>query len=71
MREPLASVQVMEQLAGGAPLPWESEVGTAEHIKTFEKPVMQLLHRSPSRRPSLRTFQHQCSLILESLLGDS
>lgn len=63
-------MQVVEQLTGRAPLPWESQVGAVAHTKKFEKPVMQLLYRSSARRLSLRSFQNKCSLILESLLGD-
>lgn len=60
----------MEQLTGAALLPWEMKMGVMKYTKVFEKPVMQLLHRDPAQRLSVRAFQNKCSVILDSLLDD-
>jgi hypothetical protein len=62
------AVQVMRQLMGEAPLPWETRVGVLRDINAFEVPVMRLLHRNPARRASLQTFQDECSAVLAALL---
>jgi hypothetical protein len=58
-------VQVLAQLRGEAPLPWEGDRQNAiilrEKLGTFKDPILSLLHRDPSCRESLRNFQSLCT----------
>eukprot|EP00892_Ulva_mutabilis_P006551 jgi/Ulvmu1/4268/UM194_0008.1 len=54
---------VMARLRGDLPLPWEGVLSTAvlRHLGSFRGPILQLLHREPSQRISMRQFHIACS----------
>lgn len=59
----------MDQIEGvnGEMLPWEGERLT-DHVKSqlrlFQGSLLQLLHRDPHNRPSMKDFCRTCSHIL-------
>lgn len=58
-----ACMQIIAQLKGNAELPWEGERANPEtlrKLRTLRRPVMALLERDPSLRPSLMRFCDQC-----------
>lgn len=62
-------MQVMNELAGteGAELPWEGIRLTPQiqnKLQLFQGSVLQLLHRDPAQRPSMRQFCRICSKVL-------
>ena len=63
-----AGVQVIAQLRGDVPLPWEGELSTEMQRKlgAFKGPVLQLLQREPSRRVSMRRFHVACTKLFAS-----
>ena len=56
-------MQVIARLKGEMPLPWEGELTAAvvRHLGTFRGPVLQLLHRDPAHRISMRRFHIACT----------
>ena len=54
--------QVLAQLQGHRPLPWEEDRKEEFHkaLNFLAGPVLQLLQRDPSRRPSVRRFHETC-----------
>jgi hypothetical protein len=58
-----ACTQVIMQLKGGLPLPWEGAAGAPVRAKLglFCGPVLQLLQRDAERRASLRHFYNLCA----------
>ena len=60
-------MQVIAQLAGEDKLPWES-MSSADRRKlgAFREPIMQLLDRDPSKRPSMPVFYEQCISVFTS-----
>lgn len=69
-------VQVMDQIEGvnGALLPWEGDRLTdavRSKLRLFKGALLQLLHRDPLQRPSMREFCRTCSHVLgETTIGD-
>ena len=63
-----ARVQVIAQLRGDVPLPWEGELSsdTVRKLGAFKGPVLQLLQREPSRRVSMRRFHVACTKLFAS-----
>ena len=61
--------QVMSQLRGEAPLPWEGELSahTLRQLGAFKGPVLQLLRRDPARRASMRSFHDACTKLFASV----
>lgn len=57
-------MQVVAQLLGEEPLPWEN-MSTADRHKlgAFRGPIMELLNRDPAKRPSMPQFYHNCNSI--------
>ena len=55
-------LQVLAQLQGHRPLPWEGDSTEEFHkgLGILAGPVLQLLQRTPSQRPSLRRFHETC-----------
>lgn len=56
-------LQVFSALQGHRPLPWEGDQREIAHkaLGILSGPVLQLLQREPSRRPSLRRFHEACT----------
>ena len=56
-------LQVMQRLRGDLPLPWEGELSPEVRrcLGTFRGPIMQLLHRDPTKRIAMRTFHQACN----------
>ena len=50
------------------PLPWEGDLSSAVagHLGSFQVPVLQLLHRDPARRISMRRFHIACNKLFTS-----
>lgn len=62
-------VQVIQQLLGEQPLPWEGERLTGAQrtrLGVFRRPVLQLLERDPARRPTLQQFCDMCTSIFSA-----
>ena len=61
-------MQVFAQLTGKLPLPWEGELGAEVHrqLGAFKGPVLQLLHRDPGRRVTLRRFHETCTRLFSN-----
>lgn len=58
------AVQVLAQLLGAKPLPWEElQEGDRRLLGAFRPPLLQLLQREPSRRASLDSFHRHCMAI--------
>lgn len=60
---------MIEKLLGKQPLPWEEGQLTAaqrSRLGVFRRPVVQLLERDPSRRPSLQQFCDMCTSIFSA-----
>eukprot|EP00892_Ulva_mutabilis_P000511 jgi/Ulvmu1/10460/UM063_0016.1 len=55
--------KVVAALQGHRPLPWEADNTEAVHraLGILTGPVLQLLQRDPSRRPSVRRFHETCT----------
>lgn len=62
------SVQAIAQLKGHVPLPWEGELtpDLQRKLGAFKGPVLQLLHRDPARRVSMRRFHVACTKLFAS-----
>ena len=60
-------MQVVAQLLGNKPLPWES-MSTEDRRKlgAFRGPILQLLNRDPSQRPTMPEFYHACNSIFST-----
>ena len=60
-------MQVVAQLLGNEPLPWEN-MSTEDRRKlgAFRGPIMQLLNRYPSQRPTMPEFYHACNSIFST-----
>lgn len=65
--------QVVAQVVGEEPLPWEEE-GRArvllKHSGQFRAPLLSLLERNPAMRPSMSSFLHECSRVVSSNTND-
>lgn len=61
-------LQVIAQLRGDLMLPWEGEMSahTARQLGAFKGPVLQLLHRDPGLRVSMKRFYTACTKIVAS-----
>lgn len=60
-------MQVVKQLLGEEPLPWERmTVATRKTLGAFKGPIMQLLNRDPSQRPSMSQFYDNCNAIFST-----
>ena len=55
-------LQVIAQLLGDLPLPWECSLSaaTANRTDVLRGPVLSLLHRNPGARPSMHHFHKIC-----------
>jgi hypothetical protein len=55
-------LQVLEQIRGDALLPWECELSRkhARYLGALKGPVLQLLHRDPQMRVSMKSFHAAC-----------
>ncbi|NJR42368.1 MAG: protein kinase [Akkermansiaceae bacterium] len=60
-------LQVVAQLLGNQPLPWEN-MSQADRRKlgAFRGPILQLLSRDPSQRPTMPEFYHACNSIFST-----
>lgn len=57
-------MQVVSQLLGAKPLPWENlQEGDRRALGAFRPPILQLLQRDPSRRPGLDSFLRHAAAI--------
>jgi hypothetical protein len=57
-------LQVVAQLLGAEPLPWEQmSSDERKQLGAFRKPVIALLNRDPSMRPSMPKFISDCNSI--------
>lgn len=57
----------MDRIVGELPLPWEDpEIAPAllRRFGHFKLPVMSLLERDPSKRPSMNEFLKECNRVL-------
>jgi hypothetical protein len=56
-------MQVVNQLKGVMPLPWEQEMSSQlqKGLEAFKEPVLQLLHREPAQRASMKRFHAACT----------
>jgi hypothetical protein len=56
-------MQVIEQLRGDVALPWEGEMSLKQQrgLGPFQGPVLQLLHRDPAQRMSMKRFHAACT----------
>ena len=60
-------VQVVAQLLGKEALPWENmSAEDRRKLGAFRGPIMQLLKREPSQRPTMPEFYHACSSIFST-----
>eukprot|EP00892_Ulva_mutabilis_P006549 jgi/Ulvmu1/4266/UM194_0006.1 len=59
---------VLARLRGDRPLPWEGQLSPVvqRHLGTFKGPILQLLHREPSQRISMRKFHLTCSRLFSA-----
>lgn len=60
-------MQVMAQLAGEAALPWEDArfgPSVLRRFGLFKEACLELLHRDPLKRPSMREFTRICRQVL-------
>eukprot|EP00892_Ulva_mutabilis_P004414 jgi/Ulvmu1/2344/UM013_0192.1 len=54
------------KLLGERALPWEAlQPEDRERLGVFRAPVLELLRRDPSRRPSMASFYHTCRLLVD------
>ena len=62
-------MQVLAQLRGDEPLPWEApmEGQQLSRLGAFKGPVLQLLHRDPCRRISMHRFHDACTKLFASV----
>jgi hypothetical protein len=62
----------MEQLRGQALLPWEGEMTMKQKrgLGAFKGPVLQLLHRDPERRVSMKQFHIACTHLFSGRTTD-
>ena len=53
----------MQRLRGDLPLPWEGELSpkVRRSLGTFRGPILELLHRDPTKRISMRAFHQACN----------
>ena len=53
----------MQRLRGDLPLPWEGDLSLDVHrrLGSFKNLILQLLHREPARRITMRSFHHACN----------
>lgn len=59
-------VQAIAKLLGDRALPWEAlHPSDREKLGEFRAPVLELLRRDPSRRPSMASFYHTCRLLVD------
>ena len=67
------AVQVIAQLRGELPLPWEQDTdeGNRNKLGAFKGPVLQLLQRDPARRVSMRRFHDVCSRLFASRTAEA
>jgi hypothetical protein len=68
----MAHVQLEEQILGddGAKLPWEeggSRPDMVQALGVFKEPVLALLHRDPTARPTMDSFCGMCNRLLCSV----
>jgi hypothetical protein len=58
-----AWLQVIKQLRGELSLPWEEDMSPQKQrgLGAFKGPVLQLLHRDPEQRFSMRRFHGACT----------
>jgi hypothetical protein len=61
-------LQVLAQLRGDLALPWEGEMSlkVQKDLGLFKGPVLQLLHRDPERRVSMKRFHVACTHLFNS-----
>jgi hypothetical protein len=61
-------VQVLAQMKGEQPLPWEAGAsgGGQERLGALSAPLLQLLHRDALHRPSIDMFRTTCSMLLRA-----
>lgn len=62
-------MQIMDQIQGvnGEMLPWEGERLTPQvksKLRLFHGTLLQLLHREPEERPSMKQFCRTCAKVL-------
>lgn len=63
----LGSLQVISQIVGEAPLPWEDPAkAPAIHKRfgLFKDVILELLERDPDLRPSMSSFTRSCRQVL-------
>ena len=56
-------MQIISQLKGEAELPWEGDRAKPDvmrKLRTLRRPVMALLDRDPTNRPTMMKFCDQC-----------
>jgi hypothetical protein len=64
---PTPGVQVVAQLLGERPLPWESmSAEDRRKLGAFRKPILALLHRDAAERPSMSEFYDACNSIFST-----
>lgn len=68
----MLTMQIMDQIEGvnGEMLPWEGERLTPNvrsKLRLFQDALLQLLHRDPEQRPSMKQFCRTCA----GILGDN
>ena len=60
-------LQVIAQIAGEAPLPWEDPATAPAILKRFglfKEVILELLERDPDARPSMADFMRSCRQVL-------
>lgn len=61
------NVQVVRQLLGEESLPWERmNAATRKTLGAFKSPILQLLNRDPSKRPTMSEFYNNCNAIFST-----
>lgn len=59
-------LQAIAKLLGDRALPWEAlQAADRARLGAFRGPVLELLRRDPSRRPTMAAFYHNCRLLME------
>ena len=61
-------LQIMQRLRGDLPLPWEGDVSLEVHrrLGSFRSRILQLLHREPALRMTMRSFHHACNRLFDA-----
>lgn len=60
-------LQAIAKLVGDRALPWEAlQPADRDRLGAFRGPVLELLRRDPSRRPTMAAFYHNCRLLIDA-----